>query len=55
MLRGTCASGRSGPELLDILRGRLANDPDTERRVVRGEMIKINDLQLAKLTGAEAS
>jgi 2-oxo-4-hydroxy-4-carboxy-5-ureidoimidazoline decarboxylase len=48
-----CATGRSAPELLDILRGRLANDPDTERRVVRGEMIKINDLRLAKLTGAE--
>jgi 2-oxo-4-hydroxy-4-carboxy-5-ureidoimidazoline decarboxylase len=46
-----CATGRSAPELLSILRSRLANDPDTERGVVRGELIKINDLRLATLLG----
>jgi 2-oxo-4-hydroxy-4-carboxy-5-ureidoimidazoline decarboxylase len=46
-----CATGRSAPELLSILRGRLANDPGAERQVVRGELIKINDLRLAKLLG----
>ena len=48
-----CAAGRSAPELLGILRSRLANDPDSERHVVRGELIKINDLRLAKMIGTE--
>ena len=47
-----CATGRGARELLAILRGRLGNDPDAERAVVRAELIKINDLRLAKLTGA---
>jgi 2-oxo-4-hydroxy-4-carboxy-5-ureidoimidazoline decarboxylase len=47
-----CATGHSARELLGILRGRLGHDPDTEREVVRAELIKINDLRLAKLTGA---
>ena len=47
-----CATGRGARELLGILRGRLGNDPDAERAVVRAELIKINDLRLAKLTGA---
>jgi 2-oxo-4-hydroxy-4-carboxy-5-ureidoimidazoline decarboxylase len=50
-----CATGRSAPELLGILRARLANDPGTERGVVRDELIKINDLRLAKLLGAEGA
>ena len=50
-----CATGRSARELLGILRGRLDHDPDTERAVVRAELIKINDLRLAKLTGEAAS
>src|SRR6202012_4903752 len=49
-----CAAGRSAPELLTILRARLANDPETEDQVVRGELIKINDLRLATLIGMEA-
>jgi 2-oxo-4-hydroxy-4-carboxy-5-ureidoimidazoline decarboxylase len=47
-----CATGRSAPELLAILRERLGHDPATEREVVRAELIKINDLRLATLTGA---
>ena len=47
-----CAAGKSAPELLAILRSRLDHDPGTERQVVRAELIKINDLRLAKLTGA---
>jgi 2-oxo-4-hydroxy-4-carboxy-5-ureidoimidazoline decarboxylase len=47
-----CAAGRSAAELLGILRSRLDNDPGTERGVVRGELVKINDLRLAKLIGA---
>ena len=47
-----CATGRSGAELLAILHDRLRNEPDAERAVVRGELIKINDLRLAALIGA---
>jgi 2-oxo-4-hydroxy-4-carboxy-5-ureidoimidazoline decarboxylase len=49
-----CAAGRSATELLAILQARLANDPETERQVMRGELIKINDLRLAQLIGTEA-
>jgi 2-oxo-4-hydroxy-4-carboxy-5-ureidoimidazoline decarboxylase len=49
-----CAAGRSAAELLAILQARLANDPQTERQVMRGELIKINDLRLAQLIGTEA-
>jgi 2-oxo-4-hydroxy-4-carboxy-5-ureidoimidazoline decarboxylase len=44
-----CASGRDAAELLAICRGRLGNDPQTERGVVLGELAKINQLRLAKL------
>jgi 2-oxo-4-hydroxy-4-carboxy-5-ureidoimidazoline decarboxylase len=44
-----CASGRSADELLAILTDRLGNDPVTERRVMRGELSKINRLRLRRL------
>jgi 2-oxo-4-hydroxy-4-carboxy-5-ureidoimidazoline decarboxylase len=44
-----CASGRSAEELLEILTDRLGNDPDTERRVMRNELAKINRLRLQRL------
>ncbi|GAS99020.1 allantoicase [Mycolicibacterium canariasense] len=44
-----CASGREAQELLDILTERLDNDPDTERRVMRSELAKINRLRLERL------
>ncbi|WP_328352332.1 2-oxo-4-hydroxy-4-carboxy-5-ureidoimidazoline decarboxylase [Mycobacterium sp. NBC_00419] len=44
-----CASGRSAEELLAILTERLGNDPDTERRVMRYELAKINRLRLQRL------
>ena len=44
-----CASGRSADELLDILTERLDNDADTERRVMRSELAKINRLRLERL------
>jgi len=46
-----CASGRSAEELLGILIERLDNDPETERRVMRGELAKINRLRLERLLG----
>jgi len=44
-----CASGRTGTELLALLRGRLQNDPVDEWRVVRTELQKINVLRLRQL------
>jgi len=44
-----CASGRSAEELLAILTERLGNDPETERRVMRNELAKINRLRLERL------
>ncbi|MCV7150930.1 2-oxo-4-hydroxy-4-carboxy-5-ureidoimidazoline decarboxylase [Mycolicibacterium pyrenivorans] len=48
-----CASGRTAEELLAILTGRLDNDPETERRVVRSELAKINRLRLQRLMSKE--
>lgn len=48
-----CASGRSGEELLSVLRSRLGNDPGTERAVVREELGRINRLRLQRLVGTE--
>ena len=47
-----CAAGRSGAELLAVLRDRLGNDAQTEWDVVRTELSKINALRLAELLGA---
>jgi 2-oxo-4-hydroxy-4-carboxy-5-ureidoimidazoline decarboxylase len=46
-----CATGRSGPELLALLRERLGHDPDTEWDVVRAELAQINRIRLGKLIG----
>lgn len=44
-----CATGKSGEELLAILRSRLGNDPETELRVAAGEQEKITRIRLEKL------
>jgi 2-oxo-4-hydroxy-4-carboxy-5-ureidoimidazoline decarboxylase len=44
-----CASGRTGKELLALLRGRLQNEPEDEWQVVRTELKKINALRLRQL------
>ena len=44
-----CANGRPAGELLAVLRGRLGNDPATERRVLRAELREINRLRLERL------
>lgn len=44
-----CASGRSGEQLLAVLRARLRNQPETEWQVVRTELQKINDIRLRKM------
>jgi 2-oxo-4-hydroxy-4-carboxy-5-ureidoimidazoline decarboxylase len=44
-----CASGRTGAELLALLRSRLSNDAPSEWQVVRSELQKINEVRLRKL------
>ncbi len=44
-----CASGRSGAELLEILRSRLDNDAESELRIVADELRKIARLRLARV------
>jgi 2-oxo-4-hydroxy-4-carboxy-5-ureidoimidazoline decarboxylase len=48
-----CADGRSGADLLEVLRERLGNDPVSERIVTRAELGKINRLRLARLIAAD--
>ncbi|MFD0365199.1 2-oxo-4-hydroxy-4-carboxy-5-ureidoimidazoline decarboxylase [Nocardia sp. GCM10030253] len=47
-----CATGKSGAELLELLYARLGNDPQTERRVMRTELAKINRIRLRRMLGA---
>ena len=47
------ATGKTGAELLETARKRLAGDEATERRVVRDELAKIVTLRLERLLGAE--
>jgi 2-oxo-4-hydroxy-4-carboxy-5-ureidoimidazoline decarboxylase len=44
-----CASGLSAQDMLDQLRARLGHDAETERAVVREELLKITRLRLTKL------
>jgi 2-oxo-4-hydroxy-4-carboxy-5-ureidoimidazoline decarboxylase len=46
-----CAHGRSGDELLAVLRQRLHNDAVTERATVRAELRMINRIRLGRLIG----
>ena len=48
-----CADGRSGDELLAVLRARLTSDPLDEWATTREELRKINRLRLARLIGAD--
>jgi 2-oxo-4-hydroxy-4-carboxy-5-ureidoimidazoline decarboxylase len=49
-----CASGRTGQELLELLRSRLGNDDQAEWDVVRSELAKINEIRLRRLLAGEA-
>jgi len=46
-----CASGLSGQEMLTSLQARLGNDEETERTVVRAELLKITRLRMTKQLG----
>ena len=49
------AAGRSPQEILDNLRSRLDNDPDTELRVAAEEHRRITRLRLAKLLASPSA
>jgi 2-oxo-4-hydroxy-4-carboxy-5-ureidoimidazoline decarboxylase len=44
-----CATGKSAPEMLGLLQGRLANPPEAELRIAASEQAKITRLRLEKL------
>jgi 2-oxo-4-hydroxy-4-carboxy-5-ureidoimidazoline decarboxylase len=44
-----CADGRPAAELLAVLRERLGNEPQQERRVLRGELARINAIRLRRM------
>jgi 2-oxo-4-hydroxy-4-carboxy-5-ureidoimidazoline decarboxylase len=44
-----CATGKSAPEMLSLLRERLRNEPEREARIAAGEQAKITRLRLEKL------
>lgn len=46
-----CASGRSAPEMLAMLRERMGNDPTTELGIAADEQRKITRLRLERLLG----
>jgi 2-oxo-4-hydroxy-4-carboxy-5-ureidoimidazoline decarboxylase len=48
-----CADGRPAAELLAVLRERLGNDAATERRVLRGELARINAIRLRRMLEEE--
>jgi 2-oxo-4-hydroxy-4-carboxy-5-ureidoimidazoline decarboxylase len=48
-----CADGRPAAELLAVLRKRLGNEPDEERRVLRGELARINAIRLRRMVEDE--
>jgi 2-oxo-4-hydroxy-4-carboxy-5-ureidoimidazoline decarboxylase len=43
------AAGRTGQQLLTLLRARLRNSPETEWQVVRTELQKINEIRLREM------
>jgi OHCU decarboxylase len=44
-----CATGKSAPEMLEILRARLPHTPEEELKTAAGEQAKITKIRLAKL------
>jgi OHCU decarboxylase len=44
-----CATGKSASEMLELLRTRLENSPETELKIATGEQMKITNLRLNKM------
>ena len=48
-----CASGKTAPEMLNLLKARIDSNPETEIRIAAGEQAKITEIRLRKLLGEE--
>jgi 2-oxo-4-hydroxy-4-carboxy-5-ureidoimidazoline decarboxylase len=46
-----CATGKSAPQMLELLRARLGNNPEKDLAIAAGEQAKITALRLKKLVG----
>ena len=44
-----CATGKSAPEMLALLRERLANEPEAELEIAAAQQRKITAIRLKKL------
>jgi 2-oxo-4-hydroxy-4-carboxy-5-ureidoimidazoline decarboxylase len=44
-----CATGRTGEQMRDALRERIAHTPEREREIVRAELGRINRIRLTRL------
>jgi len=44
-----CATGKSSEEMLEILKSRIGNDPESELPIAATEQTKITELRLLKL------
>lgn len=44
-----CATGKTAAAVLDLLKSRLRNDPETEKRIAADEQAKITKIRLEKL------
>ncbi|MFI8237694.1 2-oxo-4-hydroxy-4-carboxy-5-ureidoimidazoline decarboxylase [Streptomyces sp. NPDC085866] len=49
-----CATGRTGEQMRDAVKGRIGNSPEQEREIVRTELGKINRIRLARLVEEDA-
>lgn len=48
-----CATGKSAPEMLELMKSRLDNDADTEIEIAADEQLQITRLRLQKLLQVE--
>jgi 2-oxo-4-hydroxy-4-carboxy-5-ureidoimidazoline decarboxylase len=50
-----CATGRTGEQMRDAVRERIAHSPEEERKIVRTELGKINRIRLTRLVEEESA
>ncbi|MEU8520085.1 2-oxo-4-hydroxy-4-carboxy-5-ureidoimidazoline decarboxylase [Streptomyces sp. NBC_01216] len=50
-----CATGRTGEQMRDAVRERIAHSPEQEREIVRTELGKINRIRLSRLVEEESA
>ncbi|MET3987586.1 2-oxo-4-hydroxy-4-carboxy-5-ureidoimidazoline decarboxylase [Streptomyces sp. PvR034] len=50
-----CATGATGEFMRDAVKTRIANSPEQEREIARGELVKINRIRLTRLAEEESA